>query len=191
MEEEAAKRGLTPGTDSEPSRPSNGGTGIDLRPGGTPELQRRKLKLLPRSKPTEAENKGKSGLTYRSEGGGDDGVFRAISEAKAKKISESEGYSNKLPSEYTRHTVLQVASQLCKPKHPAFYFGSGDVVVVCEDTSFRVQSHLLSNNSQVFRDTLEPGHSNWEHLSDGCPCVHLSDAAEDFATLLRVFYTSG
>ena len=33
--------------------------------------------------------------------------------------------------------------------------------------------------------------SNVEHLSDGCPCVHLSDTAEDFATLLRVFYTSG
>ena len=79
----------------------------------------------------------------------------------------------------------------CRPRHSEFYFGSGNVVLVCEGTSFRVQSDLLSNNSQVFRDMLEPSRLSWEHQSDGCPCVHLSDAAEDFATLLKVFYTSG
>jgi len=85
----------------------------------------------------------------------------------------------------------KTAPQLCKPRHPEFYFESGDIVFVCEDTSFRVQSDLLSNNSQVFADMLEPLRSSGERLSGGCPCVHLSDAAKDFATLLRVFYTPG
>jgi len=85
----------------------------------------------------------------------------------------------------------QAVSQLCKPRHPEFYFESGDIVFVCEDTSFRVHSDLLSDNPQVFLDMLEQARSNGGHLSDGCPCVHSSDAVEDFATLLRVFYTSG
>ena len=79
----------------------------------------------------------------------------------------------------------------CKPRHSEFYFGSGNVVFVCQDTSFRVQSDLLSKNSQVFRGMLKPARLDGEHLSDGCPCIHLPDGAEDFATLLRVFYTSG
>ena len=87
--------------------------------------------------------------------------------------------------------ATQVAPQLCKPKHHKFYYGSGDAVFVCEDTSFRVQSDLLSSNSKVLSDLLESARSNREHLSDGCPCVHLSDAADDFVTLLRVFYTTG
>ena len=85
----------------------------------------------------------------------------------------------------------QVTPRLCKPKHHKFYFGSGDAVFVCEDTSFRVQSDVLSNNSKVLSDMLELARSNREHLSDGCPCVHLSDTVGDFATLLRVFYTTG
>lgn len=85
----------------------------------------------------------------------------------------------------------RTASQSCKPRHPKFYFGSGDVVFICEELSFRIHSELLSNNSSVFLETLKQARSNGEHLSDGCPCVHLSDAAEDFATLLKVFYTPG
>ncbi|KAF9652549.1 hypothetical protein BDM02DRAFT_2771353 [Thelephora ganbajun] len=90
-----------------------------------------------------------------------------------------------------RHPTDQTAPQLCKPKHPEFYFGSGDVIFVCEGTSFRVQSDLLSNNSRVFSDMLKPASLNEEHLSDGCPCIHLSDAVDDFVILLRIFYTSG
>jgi len=85
----------------------------------------------------------------------------------------------------------QASLQICKPKHHRFYFGSGDAVFVCEDTSFRIQSDLLSHNSKVFSDMLESARSNREHMSDGCPCVHLSDAADDFSTFLRVFYTPG
>ena len=87
--------------------------------------------------------------------------------------------------------IWGIVPQLCKPKHPKFYFESGDAIFVCENTSFRVQSDLLSNNSKVFSDMLESARSKGEHRSDGCPCIHLSDDAGDFATLLRVFYTSG
>ena len=129
-----------PETGSEPNRPLSWRTRIDHGPGGTLEPQRKKLQLLPRSKPVEEENESKN----------------------------------------------------CrKPRHSEFYFGSGNVVFVCQDTSFRVQSDLLSKNSQVFRGMLRPARLKGEHLSDGCPCVHLPDGAEDFATLLRVFYTSG
>jgi hypothetical protein len=85
----------------------------------------------------------------------------------------------------------EAVPQLCKPKHHKFYFGSGDVVFVCEETSFRVQSDILTNNSEVFLDMLKKERGNGDHLSDECPCIHLSDTSEDFATLLKVFYTSG
>jgi hypothetical protein len=89
------------------------------------------------------------------------------------------------------HPAKQTVSQPCKPKHPKFYFESGDVAFICQNISFRVQSDLLSNNSLVFSDILKPARLSGEHLSDGCPCVHLSDAPEDFVTLLKVFYTPG
>ena len=170
----------------------NGGIRVDLGAGGTPEPQRRKLKLLPRSKLDEEENKGKTGSTHHSGGNGGDDAPQATSRAKAnKKIPESEDFFAKLPLEHIPHREQQVAPRLCKPKHSKFYFGSGNVIFICEDTSFRVQSDLLSSNSKVFSGMLRPARLKGEHLSDGCPCVHLSDTAEDFATLLRVFYTSG
>ena len=87
--------------------------------------------------------------------------------------------------------LQQIRPQLCKPRHSEFYFGSGNIVFVCGNTSFRVQSDLLSNNSQMFSDMLGPVRLAEGHLSDGCSCVHLPDSAEDFGTLLKVFYTPG
>ena len=89
------------------------------------------------------------------------------------------------------HIANQTTSHLCKPRHHKFYFESGDLVFVCEETSFRVQSDILTNNSQVFSDMVRKARANGDHLSSGCPCLHLSNTAEDFATLLKVFYTSG
>jgi hypothetical protein len=89
------------------------------------------------------------------------------------------------------HVPGHAASHLCKPKHHKYYFRSGDIVLVCEETSFRVQSDILTNNSEVFLRMLEKARANGDHRSDGCPCIHLTDAAADFATLLKVFYSSG
>ena len=89
------------------------------------------------------------------------------------------------------HIPNRAASQLCKPKHDKFYFESGDVIFVCEETSFRVQSDILTNNSKVFSDVLQKARADGDHLSNGCLCIHLMDTAGDFAILLKVFYTSG
>ena len=154
-------REATPATGSKPSWPSNRKISIDFGAGGTPKSQvRKKLQLLPRSKPVEEENEANSGSTEHSK--------------------------DKIPVHARRG-----APQLCKPRRSEFYFESGNVVFVCGNTSFRVQSDLLSNNSQVLSDMLRPARLDGGHLSDGCPCVHLPDSAEDFGTLLKVFYIPG
>ena len=105
-----------PETSSKPSRPSSRRTSVDL---GTPEPQRRKLQLLPRSKPVEEENKVNGGSADHSEDEGGDDVSPAMSEAEVDKkiaedikelfsirnVDESEEYWTKLPSEHHNRLV--------------------------------------------------------------------------------------
>lgn len=105
-----------PETSSKPSRPSSRRTSVDL---GTPEPQRRKLQLLPRSKPVEEENKVNGGSADHSEDEGGDDISPAMSEAEVDKkiaedikelfsirnVDESEEYWTKLPSEHHNRLV--------------------------------------------------------------------------------------
>ena len=119
-----------PETSSKPSRPSSRRTSVDLGAGGVSEPQRRKLQLLPRSKPVEEENKINGGSPDHSEGEGDDDAPQAMSEAEANKkitedikelfsirnIDESEEYFTKLPSEHHYRLVDKMVSKAIESK---------------------------------------------------------------------------
>jgi len=74
-----------------------------------------------------------------------------------------------------------------------FWMDDGSVVVIAENRTFRVHRSVLVRHSEVFRDMFalaQPGTSASDTI-DGCPFVHVSDSAEDFAHLLRPLYAGG
>ena len=120
-----------PETGSKPSRPSSRRTSVDLGAGGVPEPQRRKLQLLPRSKPVEEENKINGGSTNHSEDEDGDDISQVMSEAEADKkiaedikefftvvrsIDESEHYFTNLPSEHHHRLIDKMVSKAIESK---------------------------------------------------------------------------
>ena len=120
-----------PKTGSKPSQLSSGRTIVDLGVGSVPEPQRRKLQLLPRSRPLEEENKVNGSSPDRSEGeGGSDDAPQEMSEGEANKkiaedikeffsirnIDESEEYFSKLPSEHHHQLVDKMVSKAIESK---------------------------------------------------------------------------
>ena len=92
-------------------------------------------------------------------------------------------------------------------KHPDLWFEDGSVVLCAENMLFRVHMSLLSLHSVCFRDMFaiarprsqcapRLGHDSQDAEDgddelkefDGCPIVHLHDAAEDVAHLLNALY---
>lgn len=114
-----------PETGSKPSRPSSRRTSVDLG-----EPQRKKLQLLPRSKPVEEENKVNGGSPDPSEDEGGDEAPQAMSEHEANKkiaedikeffavrnIDESEDYFTKLPPEHHHRLVDKMVSTAVESK---------------------------------------------------------------------------
>jgi translation initiation factor 4G len=119
-----------PETGSKPSRPSSRRTSVDLGSGGATEPQRKKLQLLPRSKPVEEENKANGGSADQSEDEADDDAPSVMPEAEASKkiaedikeffsvrnIDESESYFTKLPSEHHHRLVDKMVSKAIESK---------------------------------------------------------------------------
>ncbi|VDC03440.1 unnamed protein product [Peniophora sp. CBMAI 1063] len=72
-------------------------------------------------------------------------------------------------------------------KHGRLWFEDGNVILICDQTGFRVHRSLLSLHSSVFRDMFDvatPG----DDLSEGIPVVHLSDDPFKIAKFLGFFY---
>jgi translation initiation factor 4G len=122
-----------PETSSKPSRPSSRRTSVDLGTGpigAAEQPQRRKLQLLPRSKPVEEENKVNGGSEDHSEDEGGDEVIHAMSEVEGNKkiaedikeffavrnIDESEDYFTKLSPEHHHRLVTEMVSKAVELK---------------------------------------------------------------------------
>jgi len=73
-------------------------------------------------------------------------------------------------------------------RHPEFYFSDGSIVLIVENTAFRVHQSLLGRHSDVFGGMWELPQPNSVDTYDGCPSVMLSDAVNDFVDVLRVIY---
>ena len=73
-------------------------------------------------------------------------------------------------------------------QHESLWFDDGNIVLIADDTSFRVHKSVLANNSAVFKDLLDIPQPRVVQDIDGFPVVHISDTAEDLAILLDVIY---
>ncbi|RPD55035.1 hypothetical protein L227DRAFT_332951 [Lentinus tigrinus ALCF2SS1-6] len=77
---------------------------------------------------------------------------------------------------------------------PDLWFDDGNVVVIAQQTGFRVHRGPLSRHSEMFRDMFSvPQPANCESQAlfeemDGCPVVHVTDTSYDFKHLLRAIY---
>ncbi|KIJ29134.1 hypothetical protein M422DRAFT_269564 [Sphaerobolus stellatus SS14] len=77
-------------------------------------------------------------------------------------------------------------------KHPELYFPDGTVVLLCDDTLFKVYAGILSVQSEIFRDMFSlTAHQPVEiEKHDGCPLVRLADDKEELAHFLKaLLYT--
>ncbi|KAI0742369.1 hypothetical protein C8Q80DRAFT_1055549, partial [Daedaleopsis nitida] len=67
-----------------------------------------------------------------------------------------------------------------------FWLDDGNIVLVAQDTAFRVYRRLLATQSKVFADMLVASSADTNDEMEGCPVVRLSDSPQDFTQLLRV-----
>ena len=72
--------------------------------------------------------------------------------------------------------------------HDTFYLEDGNVEVLCGSTLFRIHAGVLTFQSPVLRQMFAPARLAAEDSPNGCPRIPSSDAATDFATLLKRVY---
>ncbi|KAI0648600.1 hypothetical protein C8Q79DRAFT_903734 [Trametes meyenii] len=93
--------------------------------------------------------------------------------------TRSESCSLSKSSEETPVTMKQDAD---------FWFEDGSVVIVAEDTGFRVHRSLLARVSSVFQDTFSIPQPPDAHAHQGVPALELQDSAHDMKCLLYAIY---
>lgn len=78
-------------------------------------------------------------------------------------------------------------------RHPDLWFDDGSVILIAEDTGFRVYRGVLARHSEVFRDTFQiPQSTAVDITEEYCLVVHLSDdSAEEITIMLNILFTSG
>ena len=75
--------------------------------------------------------------------------------------------------------------------HGTFYFEDGNVEVLCGKALFRVHTSVLSLHSPVLSQMFAKSNLATAESPNGCPRIPSSDAATDFATLLKIIYLPG
>ena len=162
-----------PETGSKPSRPSSKRTSVDLGVGGAAESQRRKLQLLPRSKPVEEENEANGGSPDRSEDEGGDEI-QAMSEDEANRkiaedvkeffgtriIEESEVYFTKLPPEHHHLLVDKLVSRAIESKE-------ADGELVADAFARAVEKNLCSDSA--FEEGFSPVAESLDDIAIDAP----------------------
>ena len=73
-------------------------------------------------------------------------------------------------------------------RHEEFWFDDGSVVLVAQNTGFRVFRSLLAAQSMVFSNMFSSSSPHAEEMFEGCPIVRLSDSPHDVAYFLRVLF---
>lgn len=78
-------------------------------------------------------------------------------------------------------------------RHPDLWYDDGSVILIAEDTGFRVYRGVLARHSEVFRDTFQiPQSTAVDATEQDCLVVHLSDdGAEEVTIMLNILFTSG
>ena len=63
----------------------------------------------------------------------------------------------------------------------------GTVIIVAQDTAFRVYKRALIQRSEAFCKLFSSGRNTNIQIIDGCPVVRVSDSPEDIRPLLLLF----
>ena len=71
-------------------------------------------------------------------------------------------------------------------RHRELWFDDGNIILIAQQTGFRIFRGLLASQSTVFADMFTSATSQADETLDGCPVVHLTDSHFDVAHLLRV-----
>jgi len=71
-----------------------------------------------------------------------------------------------------------------------YWFEDGNVVLLTENTLFRVHRSILSRHSEIFKDTfaMPQAPSEENECIEGCPVVPLSDTTEDINNMISLLY---
>ena len=94
----------------------------------------------------------------------------------------------------TLHPTTSVTPAHGQTQDSELWFADGSVVLETDDVYFKVYSGILSQASPVFKDMFafpQPiaGTSDAESY-DGCPLVHMPDAARDLRYFLKALHDS-
>ncbi len=76
-------------------------------------------------------------------------------------------------------------------KDPELWLEDGNVVVIAQQTAFRVHRGILSRHSDTFSGLFtlpQPANPTEIESLDGCPVVRVPDSSHDFKHLLNVLY---
>ena len=71
------------------------------------------------------------------------------------------------------------------------WLDDGNIVIVAQNTAFRVHKSLLMRHSEVFCNLLtipQPTNPGDAEMIEGYPVVRVTDTSSDFRELLRVLY---
>ena len=71
------------------------------------------------------------------------------------------------------------------------WFEDGNIIVIAEDTAFRLYRGILSAASPVFKDLFSVPQPADAETMDGCPVVHLADSATDLRHFFRAVARRG
>ena len=78
-------------------------------------------------------------------------------------------------------------------RHPELYVLDGNIVLLCENTLFRISGGMLALNSEVFKDmmSLASNQPIGAETYDGCPYIRLTDRAKDLEVFLKALFIAG
>lgn len=88
-------------------------------------------------------------------------------------------------------TTLESSSSNAGPERGEIWLDDGNIILIAQETAFRVHRSVLSRNSDVFRDILTVPQPADAEMLDGLPVVRLSDSKRDVVHLLRALYDGG
>lgn len=86
------------------------------------------------------------------------------------------------------------SSEMSSPPEPLernlnFWFEDGSIILIVENTAFRIHQSILSRHSDVFADLFtvpQPRHDT--ESIDNCPVVRLDDSLADFIDVMKALY---